>query len=192
MTPRHELPTPGPAAQIAACFNALIPILKTERLVLRGPRLSDFPTFAEVTCSSRSVHIGGPMDRDTAWSEFTGMVATWLLHGHGAWTIEDAASFDIQGFVLLGLEPGDHEVELGYILTESAEGKGIAAEAATAVRDWAAQELGLTGLVSYIDHGNVHSVRLAERLNAARDLSAEKHFDDKVYVYRHPASGARQ
>ena len=192
MTPRHEMPTPGPAKDIAACFNALVPLVKTERLMLRGPRLSDFPALAEIAAGPRSVYIGGPMERDTAWSEFAGMVANWYLHGHGAWTIEDAATCQVLGFVLLGLEPGNNEVELGYVLTEAAEGKGIASEAVAAVRDWAAAELNLTDLVSYIDRGNARSIRLAERLNAKRDPTAEDLVgDNTTYVYRHPAPEAR-
>ena len=71
MTLRHEQPTPGPAMDLAARFQALVPVIETERLVLRAPKLSDFPTCAEIACTERGRYVGGPMSREDAWSEFT-------------------------------------------------------------------------------------------------------------------------
>ena len=191
MTPRHELPTPGAAADLAASLGALLPKIETERLVLRAPVLSDFPACAEIACEDRGRFVGGPMSRDDAWSEFTAMTATWLLHGHGAFTIDDAGTGEVLGFVVLGLEPGDNEVELGFALREAAEGRGIATEAAMAIRDWAARELGLTGLVSYIDPKNTRSIAVATRLGAERDPDAEAALSEPgTCVYRHPKTGA--
>lgn len=191
MTPRHELPTPGPAADLAAMFGALAPMISTERFILRAPRLSDFQACAEIACSERGRFVGGPMSREDAWSEFAKMCANWMLHGHGAFTVEDASNSDVLGFVVLGLEPGDREVELGFALTGAGEGKGVAKEAATAVRDWATRELGLSGLVSYVDPQNARSIALAERLGATRDAEAEAELNDGTLVYRHPQD-ARQ
>lgn len=187
MIPRHERPTPGHAAQRAALLAEQVPVITTEHCRLRGPVLSDFPVCAEIACSDRSKFIGGPMSREDAWYEFTGMVAGWMLHGHGGWTIEDAKTSEVLGFVILGLEPGDHEVELGYSLTAAAEGKGVATETARAVREWADAVLKLTGLVSYVDPDNARSIAVAKRLNATRDPAAEAKFDHPVFVYRHPS-----
>lgn len=186
MTPRHELPTKGPASEIASMFVALVPVIRTERLILRGPKLSDFPACADIACAERGRYIGGPMSRDDAWSEFAKMAAGWLLHGHGGFVIEHGVTNATLGFVILGLEPGDHEVELGFLLTDDGEGKGIAFEAAAAIRDWAARELGLTGLVSYIDPENARSIAVATRLKAVRDTNAEAALDDAgTLVFRH-------
>lgn len=186
MTARHELPTPGPAAEIAAMFAALVPTIVTDRFVLRAAKLSDYPVFVEIACTERGRHIGGPMSREDAWYDFATICSGWMLHGHGGWTIEDTATFEVLGFVALGLEPGDNEVELGYLLTEAAEGKGVATEAAQAVRDWAERELHLTGLVSYIDPDNTRSIAVATRLGATRDPAAEAALSDPMQVYRHP------
>lgn len=185
MTARHEQATPGPAEQLAAMFNALAPQLRTNRFVLRAPILSDFSACAEIACSDRGRFVGGPMSREDAWAEFTAMVAGWALHGHGGFAILDADD-TVLGFIVLGLEPGDREVELGFALTAPAEGNGVAEECARAVRDWAAKDLGLTELVSYIDPENTRSIALAERLGAKRDTTAEAAFEDGTQVYRHP------
>lgn len=189
MIPRHERPTPGPAAKLSASLHSQLPVVTTERLILRAPTLSDFPACAEIACDERGRFVGGPMSREDAWGEFALMTAGWLLHGHGGFTVEDASTGAIYGFVVLGLEPGDQEVELGFALTAAGEGKGIAYEAALAIRDWAAKVLGLTGLVSYIDPDNTRSIALATRLKAIRDPDAEARLDDEgTCVFRHPAS----
>ncbi|MEM6388063.1 MAG: GNAT family N-acetyltransferase [Pseudomonadota bacterium] len=193
MTARHERPTPGAATALALSLVERLPRLTTERLILRAPTLSDFPACAEIACAERARFVGGPMRREDAWYEFSRMTAGWLLHGHGGFTIEDRATGEIYGFVILGLEPGDQEVELGFSVTEAGEGKGIAFEAALAIRDWGWRELGLTGLVSYIDPQNARSIALATRLKAERDPSAEAALGgDDTFVFRHPMPEALQ
>lgn len=186
-----EHPTPGPAVAMAARMAALVPEIETGRFRLRAPTLGDFPAFAEIDCSERARFIGGPESREDAWFTFTGLVAGWMLHGHGGWTITEKDDDTPLGFVILGFEPGDHEVELGYLLCETAEGRGVATETARAVRDWAGSVLNLGGLVSYIDPENTASARVARRLGASRDALAEAAFaDDPVHVYRHPTPEA--
>lgn len=169
MTPRHEIPTPGPAAEIAMVFQALVPQFETARTRLRAPRLEDFEAYAEIVCGSRGQYVGGPMSREDAWFEFVSLSSTWMLHGHGGWAVEDRADGQLLGFVILGLEPGDHDVELGFLFRETAEGKGFAAEAAARIRDWAYAHLRLAALDSYIDARNARSIALAKRLGAKNE-----------------------
>ncbi|WP_284164842.1 GNAT family N-acetyltransferase [Frigidibacter sp. SD6-1] len=187
-----EQPAPdGPAAALAAALAALVPTIETARLRLRAPRLADFDTWAEIECSERATFIGGPMTRDDGWRDFTQATATWLLRGHGLWSVESRDGADLLGFVLIGFEPGDQEPELGYLFTAAAEGRGLAVEAAGAARDHAFRGLGLQSLVSYVDRGNDRSARLAERLGARRDRSAETAVGPDCRVYRHPGPEAR-
>ena len=181
----HEHPATPKATALAARLAAGIPTLKTKRLVLRPYRLDDFPAFADLLASERSRYVGGPMSRRAAWAEFAQLTAGWLLHGHGGWTVERDGA--LMGFVLIGIEPGDHEREVGYLLTEKAEGQGIATEAARAARDFAFAELGFETLVSYIDLDNAKSVAVAERLGGCRDETAEAALDNPMRVYRYPA-----
>lgn len=173
MTPRHEVPTPGPAAEIAQVFAALVPQFDTDRTRLRAPRITDFDTYAEIVCSERGMHMGGPMTREDAWYDFASLSSSWMLFGHGGWTVEDRKSGEVLGFVVLGLEPGDQDVELGFLFRAEAEGKGYAFEAASRVRDWAFTHLQLTTLDSYIDDKNVRSIALAKRLGAKDQTPAE-------------------
>lgn len=177
-----ETPATGAAAALAVALQGKLPLLRTERLVLRAPKVDDFDAFTRLACSDRGTYFGGPMSREDAWADFTQMTATWLLHGHGVWTIGRAG--DIAGFVLLGFEPGDLEPELGFLLLPEAEGEGIAFEAATAARDHAFNTLGWTTLVSYIDPANTRAQRLATRLGATRDGRVEE-----AQVWRYGTGG---
>lgn len=179
----HEIPRPGPGAALAASLQAMIPVLTTDRTVLRAPRLTDFDTLAAIATGPRSAGIGGPMDRETAWAEFMQLTATWLLRGHGAWTVtQDGAAI---GFVLIGFESGDMEPELGFLFSDAAEGRGLAFESANAALAHARDALGMTTLVSYVDRANTRSRALAERLGAAPDPVAGAALDGDTLVYRH-------
>ncbi|WP_300058855.1 GNAT family N-acetyltransferase [uncultured Roseobacter sp.] len=177
-----ETPRTGPAAMFALHLQGQLPLLATERLLLRAPKVEDFDAFARIACTERGQYVGGPMTREDAWADFTQMTATWLLHGHGIWTIGRGG--EIAGFVLLGFEPGDLEPELGFLLLPEAEGCGIAFEAATAAQKHALDSLGWTTLVSYIDPSNTRAQRLATRLGAVRDGLV-----DDAQVWRYGSGG---
>lgn len=188
MTAPHERITSGPAADFSAFLAAQMPVIETRRLHLDVPTLNDFPVWAEILCSQRAIHMDGPYSRDSAYTEFAAMLGTWVLHGHGVFALRPRDGGAALGFVCLNLEPGDQEPELGFFVTEAAEGQGLAAEAAFAVRDWA-REQRLASLVSYVDPDNHRSMRLATRLGAVRDPVAEATYaatpDAGIAVFRH-------
>ena len=185
MIAAHERPATGRAAEFAVALSAHLPVLETARLRLRAPRMADFPAYAEIAATPRGRYIFDHPNRRDAWLDFMQMTATWLLRGHGLWTVEPKAGGDVLGFVVLGLEEGDHEEELGYMFREVAEGHGYAGEAAEAARTYAFETLGWETLVSTIDPENTASIRLAERMGAARDAAAERAHGDTIHVYRH-------
>ncbi len=178
-----ETPPAGPAAALALSLQDSLPTLATDRLLLRAPRVADFDAYAGIACTERGRFFGGPMRREDAWADFASMTGGWLLHGHGLWTIGGAEG--VLGFVLLGFEPGDAEPELGFMLCASAEGRGIAFEAATAARDHAFETLGWESVVSYIDPGNARAIALARRLGAKPDGEIAGPDGDTSRVFRH-------
>ncbi|MDU8944797.1 GNAT family N-acetyltransferase [Ovoidimarina sediminis] len=191
MTLPHERPATGPAAAFAAHLSSELPKIETERLRLRAPRIEDFEVYAEIATGPEGRFLIDAPTRENAWYDFTQMTATWLLRGHGLWSVEKREDGALVGFVLLGFEPGDHEPELGYMFRDAATGHGYATEAARAARAHAFDVLALPTLVSTIDHDNVASHRLAERLGATRDAAAEAAHRNEIRVYRYSASEAR-
>lgn len=127
------------------------------------------------------------MNEEDAWLDFNQCVAGWLLRGTGPLTITLKNNGDnnrVLGIVLIGVEYEDPEPELGWLLTQDAEGHGYATEAATALRDWGYSQLGRGAFVSYIAGGNAASMRVAERLGAWRDpVPLAQDPDCAVYRY---------
>ena len=175
-----ELPSSGRALGFALQLQERLPTLVTERLLMRAPRVEDFEQYAEIMCSERASYMDGPMSREDAWADFCNATANWVLHGHGLWTIGHAG--DAAGFVRLGFEPGDSEPELGFMLLDRFEGRGIAFEAANAAKAHAFEGLGWTHLVSYIDPRNVRSRKLANRLGGR--LTGDQ---DGAFIYSYTA-----
>ena len=173
------------ATALAARIGAAIPVIETERLVLRVPRIDDFDSYAGILMSDRSVHIGGPFNRHFAWLDFGAETSGWTLHGYGSFAMEDRATGRFVGMSVLHHEIPDPEPELGWMTTQEGEGQGFAHEAAAATRDYVFGTLGWDSIVSYIAPENVRSIALAERLGARRDQMAEAAFDEPVRVYRH-------
>lgn len=81
----------------------------------------------------------------------------------------------IGDLVLFHLDPDAGSAEIGWVVSPSASGRGVATEAVRALIDTAFEVYGLRRLVAQIDPDNVRSTALAERLGMRR----EAHFVEK-------------
>jgi RimJ/RimL family protein N-acetyltransferase len=162
------------------------PTIKTKRLILRLPNIDDWPSFEALMTSDRADHMGGPYSVPVAWGWFCHGIALWQLFDVGNLSIISRQTGECLGQIEINQGPRFPEPELGWQLIASAEGRGFAFEAATALRNWAFRERKLPTLVSYIGQGNTRSIRLAERLGASLDEKALKQDPDDL-VFRHSA-----
>ncbi|MFV0358196.1 GNAT family N-acetyltransferase [Tropicimonas sp.] len=164
--------------------------LETARLTLRAPQPADYPAFRDYYASGRSVHTGGPLDEREAWRGFSSLIGHWVMRGFGMRTITARGTDAALGFCGLWYPGTWPEPEIGWTLYDGAEGKGIAFEAALAVRTHAFDALGRKTLVSYIHPENARSIALAERLGAVGDDSAARPpHAPHALVFRHPGPG---
>ena len=183
------IPPQGRAAKAAALHRASVPVIDTERLRLRAPRIEDLPLWTARYTGPDAVYIGGTFDDPecVAWEEFAYYTGAWMLYGHGLWTAERRADEAAIGFVHLAVEWDDWEIELGWQLIPKARGQGYGAEMARAARAFGLEMLDT--FVSYIDPENAPSNRLAERIGAHRDTAVEARIaameGDGVNVWRH-------
>lgn len=162
----------------------MIPILRTDRLILRPPLVNDFSPYAAMMRSSRAVFMGGPFDERQAWGMFSSDVAMWSLFGHGALMIDLASSGECVGQVGINHGPLFPEKELGWMLYDGHEGYGYATEAGMAMKDWAFGIAGLDHLVSYFDPANHRSMAVSARLGGVPDPDAPVQ-DEGDVVYRY-------
>lgn len=163
-----------------------IPVIETERLILREPRLSDFETYAAFYETERSHLRGGPLGRNEAWVALSAEIGHWSLRGFGFWALDDKATGDFCGMVGLYNPEGWPEPEVGWLVWEPYEGKGIAREAAIRAREYAYRTLGWNRIVSCIAEGNERSIKLAERLGARLDRRMTREGRPDLLVYLHP------
>lgn len=163
------------------------PVIETERLILRAPVPEDFEGYAAFFADERSKGMGRPLDRHQAWRAFAMEMGHWIFHGYGLWTVTDRETGAALGRCGLYDPEGWLEPELGWALHADAEGRGIAYEAASAVRRYAYEEMGRDRLISCIAPFNARSIALAERLGATHERDWTSPSGRQAQIWRHPS-----
>lgn len=164
-----------------------VPVLETERLVLRAIRPDDFDAYAAFYETERSRLRGGPLTRVEAWAAFAAEIGHWVMRGYGFWAVDEKASGTNCGLVGLYNPEGWPAPEVGWLVWAEHEGKGIAHEASLRARAYAFEDLGWKQVVSCISDGNHRSIKLAERLGATFDRRVPRQGRPDQLVYIHPA-----
>ena len=167
-----------------------IPVIQTDRLILRGPVSSDFEPFAEFCATERSRGIGGPISRAEAWRGLAMMIGHWELRGYGMWWLEEKATGRAVGRVGLWNPEGWPAPELGWVIYDGFEGKSLAHEAAIAARDYAYESLSWPVLISLISKDNQRSITLAECMGAKLDGTWTSPAGTVALIYTHPGPEA--
>jgi len=166
-------------------MTVTIPLIETDRLVLRGPALADHTPLCTYFQDPRSVWNGGPLDGVAVGRTLMAMVGQWQLRGFGLWVLENRETGAFAGFAGIFMPFDWPEPELGYAVTADHEGKGIATEAVAAARQAASTHFGLTRLPSYIAPDNTRSQALAQRLGATLETVLPLR-GTPAQVWRHP------
>ncbi|MBT3359474.1 MAG: GNAT family N-acetyltransferase [Rhodospirillales bacterium] len=164
-----------------------IPTLQTERLNLRPIRPEDFEAYAAFYQTERSHLRGGPLSRDNAWRQFASEIGHWSLRGYGPWAIEEKETDAYCGLVSLWYPEGWPAPEVGWVVWEQHEGRGIAFEASIRARAYAFESLGWPEVASCINAANTRSIRLAERLGARLDRRIKREDRPDFLIYLHPS-----
>lgn len=161
--------------------HALVPLLKTDRLLLRAHRSDDFDALAALWGDPEVVrHISAkPSTPTESWSRLMTYAGHWALMGFGFWAVEEIASGRYLGDIGLadfkrGLGPRfDGTPEAGWVLGPGCHGKGYATEAAKAVLAWGEANLAMTRCVCMISPDHAASLRVAEKCGFTPFAEAE-------------------
>ncbi len=148
-----------------------IPVLQTERLVLRGHEVADFEDFAAIWADQAVTdQIGVPVrDHAASWASFQRNAGSWALEGHGQWAVCLRETGELVGQTGFFRALRGHSVEFdrrpeaGWVLAARAQGRGIAVEAALAAHHWFDAHHGGPS-VAQVGVGNAASCAVAERL----------------------------
>lgn len=168
------------------------PIIETPRLILRAPTPDDLrPWMAFFMTERGRWHGCGPEGGvGRAWRATATLLGHWQIHGYGPLVFVRKSDGKPIGSVGPWFPADWPEPEMSWtVWDETAEGKGYAFEAATAVLDHLFNDLGWTSSPSYIDPQNPRSIALAKRLGATLDPDAPTptRFEGHELVYRHRA-----
>jgi RimJ/RimL family protein N-acetyltransferase len=147
-----------------------VPVIETPRLILRGHRLTDFDdSLAMWSDPEVARHISGkPLGREDVWARLLRYIGHWAIADHGIWHIRERATDRFVGEAGLAdfrrdlACSFDGAPEAAWILAPSAQGKGYATEAMSAVLAWA--EPAHPRTVCIISPANHASLRVADRL----------------------------
>jgi RimJ/RimL family protein N-acetyltransferase len=121
-----------------------VPVLETERLILRGHTLDDYPDSAALWAHSLvTQHIGGrPSTAEDSWRRLLQFAGLWAALGFGYWLIQEREGGRFVGEAGFGdfhrdVEPSFHGVpEAGWALAPWSHGRGYATEAVRAIHAW--------------------------------------------------------
>ncbi|MFO1024321.1 MAG: GNAT family N-acetyltransferase [Acetobacteraceae bacterium] len=146
-----------------------IPTLATERVALRGFRADDAAAYAKLNADPafrRYLGDGRVLSANESWLQMERALGQWALRGYGLFVVEYQGR--LAGRVGV-LHPADWpEPELAWGIAPDLWGRGLAAEATAAARDWAFRACGFPLLASFILPGNARSARVAAKLGASR------------------------
>lgn len=141
--------------------------IETERLLLRSLRTDDAQALATLWVNPKvTQYMGGPRDREKSRQGFEEDAELSPPPEIDLWPVVEKASGQIIGHCgLIDKEvDGQAEFELVYVFAPSVWGKGYATEAASAVKNYAFEELGLERIVSLVDPRNAASERVAIKI----------------------------
>ena len=168
----------------------MIPTLHTKNLTLRAPEWKDFDAYAEFRGSDRAKLLGGPFNREQAFDQLAEIAGHWQLRGYGRWMVADRQTDEAMGIVGIYYPVGWPEPEIAWSVFKTAEGRGVAYEAALAARDYAYGTLGWTTVISLIDPANTRSLALAARMGCTGGESFDHASLGTMHIWRHPSPEA--
>src|SRR5262245_36356413 len=113
--------------------QATIPIIETERVILRGHKLGDFDAHTAMWANAAVTRFtaGKPLTREEVWSRYLCYAGMWVVLGYGFWAVEekatgqligDAGFFDRRRDIVPSIEGVP---EAGWVLVPEAHGKGL-------------------------------------------------------------------
>ena len=154
-----------------------VPLLRTERLVLRGWTPADRDPFAALNADPVVMaHLPRALDRAASDALADRIETHFAEHGYGLWVVE--IDGDFAGFTGLAWNTvlGERSLEVGWRLAAARWGCGYATEAARAVLDVGLRQV--PEVVSFTAVANERSVRVMQRLGLRRVREFDHPRDD--------------
>jgi RimJ/RimL family protein N-acetyltransferase len=148
-------------------MTGTVPVVETERLVLRGFTPADVDPFSTIVADPevvRYIDDGDPIDYEQCWRGIALFIGHWTLRGYGWWAVEERATGMFLGRIGLYCPEGWPGIEVGWLLRREAWGRGLATEGARAALQFAFDVVGVEHIISLIDPRNERSISVARKI----------------------------
>ena len=142
-----------------------MPVLETDRLLLRPFEEGDLDEFADIAADPEvNRYLGSdPMDRGQAWQSMAYFLGHERLRGWSNNAVIETGTGRLLGRCGLYRPEGWPGLEVGWTLGRFAWGRGFATEAATSWRDWAFDALGAEELISVIQRDKETAMKVMSK-----------------------------
>lgn len=144
-----------------------MPLLRTARLLLRNFRDTDLDAFAALTANEGFMRFsgGGAISREQTAAMLERIMVRTRAKQPAQFAVTVPVSQQLIGYCGFFLQSVDNieEIEIAYRFDPDFWGRGLATEAARAVRDHAFNDLALKRVISLIHPDNIASRRVAEK-----------------------------
>jgi len=170
-------------------------ILETERLILRRQQVSNITPLVDLwTDPEVTRYMGSPRDRDWIQSAFEETAQSPYAEQFDLWPVIEKETDRVVGDCgLLEKEvEGKSEIELVYVLTPSAWGKGYATEMAQAIKRFAFEAMDVKRLIALIEPENEASERVAIKvgMHLEKEVIRPGGAQRRVYVVENEGEAA--
>ncbi|MAL08824.1 MAG: GNAT family N-acetyltransferase [Maricaulis sp.] len=151
-------------------FTFTIPVVETERLILRGHTAEDAGHSFALWSHPTTARFIGPIAASPgdAWLRMLRYPGLWAVLGFGYWAVFEKSSGDFVGECGFAdfhrdISPSLRGIpELGYALMPDFHGKGFASEMVRGAQGWIDQARNRPRCAAIIDPANTASIRVAE------------------------------
>ena len=154
-----------------------VPVLETDRLILRAPVADNFPVYRDFFADAEaSAAYGGPLPAGQAWRVLALDIGHWTLRGYGRWAVIVKETGQMIGSCGLWWPEDYPRSELTWWIVPSARRKGYAKEASLAAVRFGYDQLGWPLVETHMTDENVAARRLAQSLGGT--VIARERFPD--------------
>jgi ribosomal-protein-alanine N-acetyltransferase len=169
-------------------------VLETDRLILRRFTLDDVEPLAAIYADPDITRfLGGPRTVEETRGQVQWAMEFFDQHGVGflATVLKETGELIGRCGILLQIIDGDHYVEVAYGIAASHWGRGLATEAARALKEHGFRDHGYSRMISLVAPDNHASRRVAEKngMHYDRDVKFKGH-DLRLYLVERKASSA--
>ena len=175
------------------------PVLVTERLELWRPQVGDREGLRALIAPDAVRRFLGGMEADDhdVFMRLLRNAGSWALYGYGTFVVRERGQSDIVGNCGVfhswrGFGRGlDDVAESGWIIAQSAWGKGYAHEAMTAALAWFEREHGGRATLCMIEQGHGASQAVAAKLGYTVCDRYEEEGERPLNIYQRPLTPIR-